>query len=186
MEFLDIQGYPTEFKEANINDLVLYIIGVILSNYKLRIKPNRDINIEREREIISKDNLMDGIGKFVLVDMISIEGSEDNYVSKYVVVIEYKLPFYGAAKQQCMLEMKDMRECNGGGEMYGFVTTGEDWQMIKYDGRAFTQTEKFAVLFRGMVDEEEKWMKDYSAVVDCMAVVLLNGGIVEVEDVVVG
>lgn len=80
--YANTQSYPTEFQEANVNDLVLYIVDVILSNYKLRIKPNRDINIEREREIVSKDNLRDGIGKFVLVDMISVEGSEDNYVSK--------------------------------------------------------------------------------------------------------
>ena len=63
-----------------------------------------------------------------------------------------------------MLVMKDMRDSNSGEDVHG----REDWQIVKYNGWAFTQTEKFAALLRGMRKEEEKWMKGYSAMIDCM------------------
>ncbi|RPA89457.1 hypothetical protein L873DRAFT_1889414 [Choiromyces venosus 120613-1] len=38
VEYLQFEGYPTEaspdFKEANVNDLVLYVIGPILFDFK--------------------------------------------------------------------------------------------------------------------------------------------------------
>lgn len=34
-----------------------------------------------------------------------------------------------------------MRDNNTGGEVYGFVTTGESWQMLKYDGALFQMTQ---------------------------------------------
>jgi hypothetical protein len=51
--------------------------------------------------------------------------------------------------------MKDMRDVNDGGEVYGFVTTGETWRMLKYDGKSFTLiTVAFASMEREM-DEGE-------------------------------
>jgi hypothetical protein len=46
---------------------------------------------------------------------------------------------------QCLLAMKDTRDINGGGEVYGFVTTGKAWRMLKYDGTSFELTEKIDV-----------------------------------------
>ncbi|RPB26920.1 hypothetical protein L211DRAFT_661547 [Terfezia boudieri ATCC MYA-4762] len=34
-----------------------------------------------------------------------------------------------------------------GGVLYGFVTTGEDWEMIRYDGNCFLVTKKFTAMF---------------------------------------
>ncbi|KAH8147934.1 uncharacterized protein LAJ45_08035 [Morchella importuna] len=64
--------------------------------------------------------------------------------------------------------MKDMRDNNGGGEVYGFVTTGETWRMLRYDDISFKMTRKIEVLFEGMGQEKGLWMKDYSALVDCI------------------
>jgi len=85
--------------------------------------------------------------------------------------------------KQCVLSMKDARNKNGGGEVYGFVTTGESWQMLKYNGASFQMTRKIDVLFNGMDQEGKLWMKDNSVLVDCMYVALSNG--IVTKDVVV-
>jgi len=36
----------------------------------------------------------------------------------------------GEVMKQCLLAIKDMGNKNGGGAVYGFVTTGELWKMI--------------------------------------------------------
>ncbi|KAF8420105.1 hypothetical protein EV426DRAFT_719599 [Tirmania nivea] len=106
----------------------------------------RDIIIEREREISSEHAEVSGNLDFVLIDLITPAGSKDDYVSNYVLVVECERSSYAAAKRRRMLSMKDMRESNGGGD-YDFVTTGEDWQLIHYNG-VFTQSEKFMAVFR--------------------------------------
>lgn len=79
--------------------------------------------------------------------------------------------------KQCLLAMKDAKDNNGGGEVYGFVTTGDTWRMLKYD-REFQMTNKIDVLFDTMSEEKDRWMKDYSILVDCIYAALINGGIV--------
>ena len=59
--------------------------------------------------------------------------------------------------------------------MYGFVTTGESWRMLRYDGTSFALIEKIEVLFEGMYGDKERWMSDYSVIVDCMNVALSDG-----------
>ncbi|RPB29519.1 hypothetical protein L211DRAFT_776092, partial [Terfezia boudieri ATCC MYA-4762] len=85
----------------------------------------------------------------------------------------------------CLLAMRDMRGNNGQGMVYGFVTTGEDWRMLSYDGTNFRMTRKFNAMFDGMEEDKVRWMKDYCIVVECMLFALSDGGIVK-KDVVVG
>ena len=54
--------------------------------------------------------------------------------------------------RQCLLAMKVIRDRNRDGKVYGFVTTGELWQMIEYDGTSFRMTHSIIVVFG-------KWMK---------------------------
>ena len=68
--------------------------------------------------------------------------------------------------------------------MYGFVTTGEYWQMVRYDGMEFRKTRNITALFGG-VDGDPVWMKDCSIIVDCIEAALRNRGIVK-KDVVAG
>ncbi|RPB27442.1 hypothetical protein L211DRAFT_546945 [Terfezia boudieri ATCC MYA-4762] len=49
----------------------------------------------------------------------------------YVLIIEAKRSTLGEAMKQCLLSMKDAWDNNGGGILYGFVTTVESWQMIR-------------------------------------------------------
>lgn len=100
----------------------------------------------REKEIISTDNETDetgGAGEFVVMDRISV-GEE-----KLVVVMKAKRSSIGEAMKQCLLAMKDARDNNGGGEVYGFVTgylanaqiqweasnDKQNRRTIRYDGR---------------------------------------------------
>ena len=40
--------------------------------------------------------------------------------------------------------------------------------MVKYDGTSFKMTRKIEVLFEGMGEGEDTWMKSYSILVDCI------------------
>jgi len=102
----------------------------------------------------------------------------------YVVIAEAKRALMGAAMKQCLLSLRDARDNNESGEVYGFVTTGESWRMLKYDGNKFCVSRKFDLVFEGMGEEREKWMNEYSVLVDCMYFALRNGGVVR-EDVTV-
>ena len=86
--------------------------------------------------------------------------------------------------RQCLVAMKDMRDNNCEGKVYGFVTTGEMWQMVEYDGTAFRKTNTIVVLFDTMDAEKDKWMKEGGLLVDCINFALSNGGIIT-KDVVV-
>jgi len=52
--------------------------------------------------------------------------------------------------KQYLLSIKDMWDSNGGGEVYGFVPTGDLWQMITYDGGLFRMSRPFFAMFSGM------------------------------------
>ncbi|KAF8543477.1 hypothetical protein BDD12DRAFT_874574 [Trichophaea hybrida] len=103
--------------------------------------------------------------EFVVIDLISV-GEE-----KFIFIVEAKRSSLGLAMKQCLLAMKDN---NGGGTVYGFVTTGDSWRMIRYDG-TFQVTDKFEILFGSIEEDKETWMKDYSVLVDCIYSALGNG-----------
>ena len=182
LQFLDIEGYPTEgsseFTEANVSDLLVYIIGPILASF--RRNTGRPVRLHREKEIVVVDNEMGGKEEFVIVDLVDV-GME-----KFVLMVEGKRSSLRQAERQCLLSMQDMRGNNGEGEVYGFTTTGESWRMFRYDGISFCKTEKMDVIFDSM-DEgtgKERWIKDCSILVDCILMALRNGG--GVKDVVIG
>ena len=182
LEHLEMEGYPGEedpdFKESNVNDLVHYIIGPIISDF--RRKTGRNIRLRREKEIVAVDSETGGYEEFVVMDVIAIKEK------KFVLIVESKRSSLGHAMKQCLLAMEDMRGNNGGvGEIYGFVTTGETWRMIRYDGTSFKMTRKIEVVFEGMDQEKELWMKHYSVLVDCMYAALSYEGIAKKDVVVV-
>ena len=55
--------------------------------------------------------------------------------------------------RQCLFAMKDMRDSNGDGKVYGLVKTGDLWQMVEYDGTSFRMTDSINVVFGSMMDE---------------------------------
>ncbi|KAF8430201.1 hypothetical protein EV426DRAFT_708345 [Tirmania nivea] len=98
----------------------------------------------REKQIISEDLEVGGSEEFVVVDRISV--TEE----MYVCIIEVKRESLGAAMKQCLLSMKDMGNSNNGGAVFGFVTTGESWSMLRCDGTVFQVTEMFDAIFETM------------------------------------
>ena len=177
LEHLEMEGYLGEedpdFKEANINNLVLHAIGPILTDSKR--KTGRNIQLMREKRIISSESMTGGYEEFVMVDLVATKKNA------FVLVVEAKRSNVGSAVRQCLLALNYMRDANGGGKVFGFITTGEDWRVVVYDGNRFEMTEKFSILFDTVGKQRERWMRDYSALVDCMNVALRNGGIIEGE-----
>ncbi|KAF8471319.1 hypothetical protein BDZ91DRAFT_846885 [Kalaharituber pfeilii] len=85
----------------------------------------------REKEIISVDGEAGGTEEFVVMDIISVRAK------KFVLMVEAKRSSMGNAMKQVLLAMKDSRDANGEGSIYGFMTMGDDWQMAIHDGSTF-------------------------------------------------
>lgn len=78
--------------------------------------------------IASADLETSGMEEFVVMDLISL--TEE----KFVLVVEAKRVSLGEAREQCFLSMKDMRNNNGSGTVFRFITTSDTWRMSSYDG----------------------------------------------------
>jgi hypothetical protein len=84
------------------------------------------------------------------MDMISV------LEEKFVLVVEAKKSSIGEAMKQCLLSLKDMRDGNGGGTVYGFTITGTIW-------RTFQTTNEILALSDLMGEGGGgKWMKNSS------------------------
>ena len=62
-----------------------------------------------------------------MLDLISVNDE------KFIFIVDAKRSSLGQAMKQCLLAAKDMKYSNGEGKVYGFVTMGEQWQMLEYD-----------------------------------------------------
>ncbi|RPB01494.1 hypothetical protein L873DRAFT_1803199 [Choiromyces venosus 120613-1] len=93
---------------------------------------------------------------------------------KYILIVEAKKASLGEARKQCFLSLKNMRDRNGGGTVYGFVTMGDSWRMISFDG-TFKMSEKIELMFDSMDKNVERWMAAYSILIDYFNVALSNG-----------
>jgi len=143
-----------------------------------KVADMEDTRLTREKEITSVDKKTGEVEEFVVVDQIA--GAKQKFVS----IIEAKRKSVGQFKQ-LLLSLKDAWDNNGGGVVYGFVTTGPYWQMFSYDGISLQMTREITVVFHGIDEDKELWMKEGSLLVDCMFFALKTGGIVK-KDVVVG
>ena len=177
VDHLGFEGYPldstVDFCESNINDLVYTTLGPILAC--LRSTTGRDLRLRRQKQIVSVDGKTGGKAEFVVMDVVSL--TEVNYV----LVVEGKMEVLGQAMKQCLLSMRDMWDQNGTGEVYGFTTTGERWQMFKYNGKYFERTRQMEFIYWGVEQDQREWMTGGSQVVDCLFGTLLKGGMVKQE-----
>jgi len=171
VEYLNINGpiASPHHKHANIDDLILYIIGPIID--AVCKMGGRKIRLRRQMELFSVDGMTGGLGEFVLVDQIA--GGKDNVV----VVIQPKNTLVGQVMKLAWLTLKAARDSNNEGIVYGFVTTGLQWKMLSYDGVSFRSTPNFTVVLNEMEEYKTPWVKEGSLIVDCMVAALMNGGI---------
>jgi len=170
VNYLNVAGYPTEackdFNTLNINDIVAFTIYPILALFKR--KTSRRLHLSREKEISTMGPYTIAMEDFVVCECISV-GKKN-----YVAMVDVKKVSLGEARKQCFLAMKDMRDSNGGGIVYGFITNGDSWRMISFNGE-FEISEKIELIFDSMAQDKNRWMKDYSILIDCLNVALSEG-----------
>ena len=161
VEFIEAEGYPTEFDvyfdKTKINDLVASILLPIVIAF--RRETGRELHLQRELDTIS-------------TNFIGVKGR------KFVFVVEAAMLSIGQAKRGCMLALKEMGDNNPGGVVYGLVTSGDVWQIIRYQREIFTQTDPIEVVFRTMERNKAKWLKESSIIVNFLHAALRSEGFV--------
>lgn len=108
--------------------------------------------------------------EFVVIDELR------NAKSIYVIMIETERHDLGLGLKQCLRSLKDAWGENATGGVYGFITSRKTWRMLKYDGKVFTMTYEFDLIFEGMEQKKEQWIEYNSVLVRCMWVALTRGG----------
>ncbi|RPB28869.1 hypothetical protein L211DRAFT_243864 [Terfezia boudieri ATCC MYA-4762] len=182
VRYLQIEEKPAEadadFEEDNINHLIFSILSPIVEDVMLKNdRPN--LPLRTQKEIVSK------YGETGRTEEIAVKDRITYSEQKFILIVETERSSLGEALKQCLLGLKDMGDNNGdGSKVYGFITTGETWQMIEYDGISFRLTEEMFVLFTRMDRDKKRWMREFSVVVDCIYFALSHGGIVA-KDLVV-
>ena len=99
----------------------------------------------------------------------TVVGTKDH---KFFLVAEAKKAEIGNVKRQLMLALKEVGDNNPGGVVYGLVTFGDFWQIIRYQREIFTQTDPVQVVFPTMGCDKAKWLKESSIIVDFLDAVL--------------
>lgn len=140
VQHLRIEGYHTEgnpdFKEPNFNHLVYATVSLILNDY-IRQTGRATAQLQGEKGTTSTNGETGGTEELAVLDLISVQHE------RFIFIVEANRSSLGQAMKQPerLLAMRGMRDSNGGGMVYGFVTTGEQWQMLEYDATSFRKAE---------------------------------------------
>ena len=75
--YLNSEGYPTEtdpnFNEANVSDLVLYILGPFISYFKRKhVEVEQRIRLGREKQLLSIDGETGDREEFIMMEWVSV------------------------------------------------------------------------------------------------------------------
>ncbi|KAF8423832.1 hypothetical protein EV426DRAFT_717254 [Tirmania nivea] len=118
---------------------------LVIKKPKFQAKDEKEYTVGAcEKEIISMDEKTGEMEEFIVMDRIQV--AEERFVR----IIEAKNSSTGEVIKQCLLSLKEAWDYNGQGEVFGFVTTGKHWQMIRYNGKSFVVIEEFTASFRTM------------------------------------
>lgn len=164
------EGFPeasiSPMNESVVTDYVGTILRAIISYCK--IKMNReDLILSREKQIISKDEQVDGNMEFLVIQKI------DAHNTRYVIVVETKRDALGKGLVQLLLALKSMWETNNDQKsVFGFVTTGIVWQLVIYDGQTWKLSEPSTLLIGNMDQQEERWLKNNTQILDVIYSIL--------------
>ena len=146
MRHMWVEGpYWIASTEANINDLVYTILSPIIEDFICKTGRN-EVSLYRERQLVSVDSKARGYEEFVVLDRISVRGR----VYPYYRSNDHFYTSLGAAMGQCVLALKDMRDRNGRGIVYGFITTRGGWRMLHSKSRG-SQSYSFKYLLRDIL-----------------------------------
>ena len=121
LEYLCLEGYPTQavgdFEESNVTDFILYTLGPVLSEFKFKMGRAAPF---REGTKILSSGLSDG-----WVRRVCDDGRNCGETKEVCHCGGVKASCVGLALKQCLLALKDMQGNNGGGVVYGSITSGE-------------------------------------------------------------
>jgi hypothetical protein len=171
-ECIDVEDYPAgniePFKEENMTDLAGIILISTIADFREQ-ESKFGIKLRREKAIIAKDRETGGLEEFVVIDIIDVD------IDKYILIVEAKRSTIAESLKQCALALKDAYDNNSDGKsIYGFLTTGLSWQLIVYKDQRFSLSEDFKVAFPRMKQDKQRWLKDFSVIVDALYYVLCN------------
>jgi len=164
------EGYPeaslSPLNEAVVTDYVGHILQPMVAHFYCS-RTRKDIQLTRETQIISRDEEEDENMEFVVMHSIDV----DNV--RYVNVIEAKRGALGDGLTQLLLALKSAFGINNDQKkVYGFLTTAIDWQLITYDGQTWKLSESSTLLFGNMDQQENRWFKDYTKILDMIYSIL--------------
>lgn len=171
VQCISIEDYPLSiepFKEENMTDLAFLILLSTIAEFK-EIENAESIKLRREKKIVSIDKESGGNEEFVIVDAIDI-GEE-----KYIMIIEAKKASLAECFKQCILALKDSYDNNNDKKtVYGFLTTGVSWQLVTYNENEIKISDDIKVAFPRMKINKQKWLDNYSMLIDVIYNVLYN------------
>ncbi|CAF0978149.1 unnamed protein product [Rotaria sordida] len=73
----------------------------------------------------------------------------------------------GKGLVQLLLALKSMSNGNNDEKLvYGFLTTGIQWQLVAYDGQKWKLSEASTVLLPKMIEKEDQWLKNNTQILD--------------------
>ncbi|KAJ3220931.1 hypothetical protein HK099_003890 [Clydaea vesicula] len=162
---IDIEDYPMgniePFKESNITDFAFITLAHIIKYYK-DIENISSIKLRRENVITSKDGETGGKEEFIIIDCIEMK-------DRYILIIEAKTTSLINCLKQCILALKDCYDNNNDGkQVFGLLTTGIAWQIVIYTDEEINISEEIPSAFPLMSHDKDRWIKNYSMIVDCI------------------
>jgi hypothetical protein len=90
-----------------------------------------------------------------------------------ILVVEAKRDSLGKGFPQLLLALKSMWDTNNDKKLvYGFVTTGVNWQLVTYDGQTWILSEPSTLLFRNMEENEDEWLNSNTQILDAIYSIL--------------
>lgn len=158
------EGFPEAtilpMNESVVTDFVGLILQAMVANYKCTM--NRvDLKLSREKQIISNDEHVGGKMEFIVMQKI-IAGN-----TLYIIIVEVKRDSLGKGLTQLLLALKSVWEVNDDGKVvYGFLTTGINWQTVTYDGQTWKLSEPSTLLLGNMEKQEHRWLKNNTQILD--------------------
>ncbi len=172
IDCIESEGFPEAtilpMNESVVTDNVGLILQAMVSHCK-RTMNRDDLKLSREKQIISKDEQVGGNMEFIIIQKINVRNTRS------VLVVEAKRDLLGKGLIQLLLALKSIWDINNDKKMvYGFLTTGINWQLVTYDGKTWTLSEPSTTLFGNMGQQEDRWLNNNTQILDAIYSILLS------------
>ena len=166
MDCILSEGFPeatiSPMNESVVTDNVGIILQAMVSHF-VRVIGRSVLKLSREKQIISKDEQVGGNMEFIVTHSISTRKI------RYVLVVEAKRDSLGKGLIQLLLALKSISEINNDQQMvYGFLTTGIDWQLVTSDGGTWKLSRPSTLLIGNMDANEAEWLRDNTQILDVL------------------